>query len=142
MNVKTFNSQEERIKYYLEQYGWDGKFFLLTRDHTVEITTVGGGYGDVGVHEKGCLFHYANQVCGKPTEVPDMFGRNYLDQKFIALCMLLHMMIIADKPQFKSLTTRKDGDRYMVRVRYDDVDLEMEVVEMFHYFTEKLKEGK
>ena len=44
MNVKTFNSQEERIKYYLETYGTDGKFFFLTRTPTVEITTVGGGF--------------------------------------------------------------------------------------------------
>ena len=40
------------VEYWLERYGWDGKFFLLTRDHTVEITTMGGGYDDVPMYEK------------------------------------------------------------------------------------------
>jgi len=134
------------IEKRLEQYGWNGKFFLLTRDHTVEITTVGGGYDDVPIAEKGCLFHYANQCLpwrdDLSNEEVDEFGRNFLDRTFIRLCMTLHDDVHLSKPPkvFKSLVTRKDGDRYMVRVRYDDVDLEMEVVEMFHYFTEK--EGK
>ena len=33
-------------EYFLDRYWWNGKFFLLTRDHNVEITTVGGGYWD------------------------------------------------------------------------------------------------
>jgi len=135
------------IEKRLERYGWNGKFFLLTRDHTVEITTVGCDYGDVPMYEKGCLFHYANQ-CMPPHEnlskdEVDEFGRNFLDRTFIRMCMKLHSFVDRPEPNkkaFHSLTTRKDGDRYMVRVRYDDVDLEMEVVEAFHYFTEKLKE--
>ena len=134
------------VDVWIKNRGWDGKFFLLTRDHTVEITTVGGDYGDVPIAERGSLFFYSNQVLvGKPKEEVDAFGRNYIDQVFIALCGKLHSFVDRPEPNkkaFHSLTTRKDGDRYMVRVRYDDVDLEMEVVEMFHYFTEKLKEGK
>ena len=133
------NMSKDRIERFLEEYGTDGKFFLLTRDHPITITIVGGG---VDGWEKGSLFHYGNQVLNinDRSDEPDDFGRNLIDRSFIALCLTLY--IYAPYVQFKSLTTRKDGDRYMVRVRYDDVDLEMEVVEMFHYFTEKLKEGK
>jgi len=128
-----------------EVFGWNqDNMFFLTRDHTVEITTVGGGFGDVPIHQEGCLFHYGNQFMTKSDEIPDKFGRNAIDRMFIALCLQIHIFLIGiiDTVRFHSLTTRKDGDRYMVRVRYDDVDLEMEVVEMFHYFTEKSKEGK
>ena len=143
MNTKTFKTQEERIAYYYERYGMDGKFFLLTRDHTVEITTVGGGYDDVPIYEKGSLFHYANQVLyQKPCNEPDMFGRNYLDQKFIEMCMYVHMFLMQKSPDvaFHSLSTRKEGEKYFVRVRYDDVDIEMEVEEMVDYFDNLLKE--
>ena len=90
------------------------------------------------------MFHYGNQVLlgRRARKEVDEFGRDYLDQMFIALCMHLHIFASCPDVKFHSLTARKDGDRYMVRVRYDDVDLEMEVVEAFHYFTEKLKEGK
>ena len=131
------------IDQIIEHYGWNGKFFLLTRDHTVEITTVGGGYDDVDIYEKGCLFHYANQwLYQKPNDMVDMFGRNFLDQVFIVLCLQLHLFVCFCEPKiiFKSLTTRKEGDRYLVRVQYDNEDLEMEVEEMFHHFTKLLKE--
>ena len=133
------------IEQIYEQYGWNGKFFLLTRDHTVEITTVGGGYDDVPIHEKGCLFHYANQCSyeiRKITTDIDKFGRNYLDKMFIALCMYIHCEVYFPTPKkmFKLLTTRKEGDKYIVRVQYDDVDLEMEIEEMYNYFSQKLKE--
>ena len=136
------------VEKILEQYGWNGKFFLLTRDHTVEIITLGGGYGDVPIAEKGCLFHYANQCLyrhpyNNPNREIDVFERNYLDQVFIALCMHLHIFFggLPDV-DFKSLTTRKEGDKYLVRVQYDNVDLEMEVEEMFHYVSELLKESR
>ena len=124
------------VDVWIKNRGWDGKFFLLTRDHTVEITETGEDDYD----KKGTLFFYANQVSyQKPSEEPDIFGRNYIDQVFIALCGKVQgVVVFSDPPKtFHSLTTRKDGDRYMVRVRYDDVDMEMEVVEMFHYFTIK-----
>ena len=127
------------VEYFLERYGWDGKFFFLTRDHNVEITTMGGGYGDVPIHEKGCLFFYANQVMyQKPSSEIDNFGRNYLDQLFIDLCAGIHVFVYCSEPRkvFKSLTTRKEGDRYLVRLQYDDMEMEMEVEEMYHYFKE------
>ena len=54
MQVHTFKTQEERLNSLYEQYGWNGKFFLLTRDLTdenpvIEITTIGGGFGDVDI---------------------------------------------------------------------------------------------
>ena len=138
---------DDKVEYYLQMYGWDRQFFLLTRDHTLEITTLGGGFDGGRIEIQGSLFFYANQVLynnpiKNPDGVPDMFGRNYLDQLFIALCMQLHIFIVSNLPQmiFKSLTTRKEGDRYLVRVQYDDVDMEMEVEEMFHHFTKLLKE--
>jgi len=137
---------EKQLAYCYKHYGWDGKFFLLTRDPAVEITTVGGGHGDVPIAEKGCLFHYANQCLymnpfNNPSGEIDVFGRNLLDQMFIALCNHFYLFVSCCEPPkaFKSLSTRKEGDRYMVRVQYDDVDLEMEVEEMYNYLTEKLK---
>ena len=141
MQVHLFESQEERLNFFYEQYGWNGKFFLLTRDNTVEITET----GEDDYSKKGTLFFYANQVlCGsRPgNEHPDEFGRNYLDQVFIALCIRIQGIVAyATSPKtFKSLTTRKDGDKYLARVRYDDVDLEMEVEEMYRYFCNLTKQ--
>ena len=129
---------KDKIDKLLGIYRWNGKFFLLTRDHTVEITET----GEDDYNKKGTLFFYANQCAVRPKEEIDEFGRNYLDQMFIGLCVQLRCFICLPEPPkaFHSLTTLKDGDRHMVRVRYDDVDLEMEVVEAFNYFTEKLKE--
>ena len=131
----------DKIKCWLEYRGWNGKFFLLTRDHTVEITET----GEDDYNKKGTLFFYANQVAMRhPNKEIDEFGRNYLDQVFLALCIRVQEMVVfsATPKMFKLLTTRKEGDKYIVRVQYDDEDLEMEVKEMFHYFTNKLKETK
>jgi len=35
---------KENIPSFYEKYGMDGKFFHLTRDHSVEITVLGGGF--------------------------------------------------------------------------------------------------
>ena len=121
-------------------------FFVLTRDlkegDTLTITEIGGD-GDTAeeIYRKGTVFYFGNQYLYRNRwqgQGNDRFGRNLLDRAFIALCLEIYTFRLAF--EFKSLTARKDGDRYMVRVRYDDVDLEMEVVEAFHYFTEKLKE--
>ena len=118
------------------------KFFFLTRNPIVEITTVGGNYGDVDIYHEGSLFWFGNQrIMGTPT--PDRWGRGHIDQTFVALCIKIYYFMDVFKPQkvFKSLTTRKEGDKYLVRVQYDNEDLEMEVEEMFHYFSKKLKES-
>jgi hypothetical protein len=101
----------------------------------------------VPIAEKGSLFFYGNQVLmgsrPRPLEEVDEFGRNYLDQVFIGLCLHLSIFLYnVDSPKaFHSLTTRKDGDRYMVRLEYDDVVLEMEVEAMFKHFI-KLLSGR
>jgi len=134
-------------EYILKTYGIDGKFFFLTRDCPIEITTVGGGYGDVDIHKKGCLFFYANQWLEKRdkelNDEIDRFGRNYLDRVFIELCIHLHFFISCTEPQkrFTSLTARKEGEKYMIKVLYDDVDLEMEVEEMYIHFRNILKDS-
>ena len=135
--MKT-NRPKEAIERDLELYGIDGKFFLLTRDHTVEITKVGGGHDGFSENR---LFHYGSQgLTCRPVEEIDDYGRNYLDQVFIALCRCVEAFVAFFEPckDFKLLTTRKEGDKYMVRVQYDDVDLEMEVGEMYNYFVEKV----
>jgi len=138
--MKTLRGMDEVI----EEYGWNGRLFFLTRDCPLEVTTVGYSYGDVDICEKGSLFHYANQclAVSEPLEGIDRFGRNYLDKAFIRLCEKINYFICLFEPQkvFKSLIARKECDRYMIRLQYDAVDLEMEVVEMLNYFTEKLKQ--
>ena len=132
---------KDKMDRLLGIYGWDGKFFLLTRDHTVEITET----GEDDYNKKGTLFFYANQVSYKPTEREgvDKFGRNYIDLLFLQVCIGVQCLCVFADPQrcFHSLTTRKDGDRYLVRVRWDDMDVEIEVEEAFHYFTNLLKEN-
>jgi len=124
----------------LEQYGWNGKFFLLTRDHPIEITELGGGFDGGEIDIKGSLFHYANQCLSKrdtsPNDELDEFGRNYLDRMFIALCIQIHVFVVSHIPQmtFRLFTIRKENDKYMARLQYDNVDLEMELLEMAQYF--------
>ena len=45
------------VDVWIKNRGWDGKFFLLTRDHTVEITETGEDDYD----KKGTLFFYAKR---------------------------------------------------------------------------------
>ena len=122
-------------------------FYHLTRDlkegDTLTITEMGGD-GDTPeeIYRKGTVFYYGNQYLyrNRWQGQDDRFGRNQLDCAFIALCLEIYTFRYAFV--FKSLAVRKDGDRYLVRVRYDDVDLEMEVVEAFHYFTKLLGKQK
>jgi len=63
---------------------------------------------------------------------------------FIGLCILLHVFVVSNLPQmrFKSLTTRKEGDRYLVRFQYDEEDVEMEVEEMYYHFLNRHKNNE
>ena len=122
------------------QWNQEGLFFL-TKTPVVEITAVGDPC-DEASDITGALYQFADQ-CVKGTPAPDRWGRNYIDQKFLALCARLYVIVTCiDGIVFKSLTTRKDVNQYLVRVQYDDVDLEMEVEEMFHYVSELLKESR
>ena len=119
-----------------KKWNWEHEnLFFLTRTPVVEITTVGGGYDDVDFYHDGCLYLFADQ-CVHGTPVPDRWWRNFIDQQFLKLCSKLYTFFICVTPKktFKSLTTRKEGDKYIVRVQYDDVDLELEVEEMFRHF--------
>ena len=125
----------------MTKWHWNqDNMFFLTRTPVVEITTVGDPC-DVDCDLTGTLYQFSDQ-CIKGIPIPDQWGRNHIDQQFIALCDKLYVMATCTKTVFHSLTTRKDGNRYLVRVQYDDVDLEMEVVEAFHYFTKLLEEQK
>ena len=133
--------RKESIELVLAARGLDGKFFLLTRDHTVEITETGADDYD----KKGTLFFYSNQWSyQKPSEEPDIFGRNYIDQVFISLCIRVETFLALSTPkkEFKLLTTRKEGGDYIVELRYDDTVVIMEVEEMYRYLGKLLEEQK
>ena len=112
-----------------QNWNWtqDGLFFL-TQTPVVEITTVGDPC-DEDADLTGTLYHFADQRVGNPLTQADRWGRDYIDQCFVTLCDKLYLIATCTGAVFHSLTTRKDGDRYLVRVQCDDVDLEMEVVE-------------
>ena len=123
-----------------EKWNWthDGLFFL-SRTPVVEVITVGDPC-DADSDLTGSLYQFADQYVGC-THVPDRWGRNYIDLRFLALCSRLYAIVTCiDNMVFKSLTTQKVGDKYMVRVQYNEEDVEMGVEEMFNYFTDKLKE--
>ena len=123
-----------------KNWNWtqEGLFFL-TKTPVVEITVVGDPC-DEDADLTGSLYHFADQ-CVRGESVPDRWGRNYIDQTFVALCARFYVIVTCVKGVvFHSLTTRKEGDKYLVRVRYDDVDLELKLEEMYNYFSQKLKE--
>ena len=115
------------------------EMFYLTRDGDIEITCVGHS-----PYKAGGLYHYARQgILADSTEELDAFGRNRTDRLFIQVCeAVFNFVSWKEGEQFKSLSTRKDGALYLVRVQYDDVDLEMEVEEMYHYFADLSKKAR
>ena len=112
--------------------------FFLSKTPVVKITMVGDPC-DVDSDITGSLYHFADQYVAS-TEVPDRWGRNYIDKQFLALCSRLYVIATCCPDiAFKSLTTRKEDGKYFVRVRYNDVDVELEIDKMYQYFTDKLK---
>jgi len=117
---------------------WDwtqNGLFFLTKMPVVEITTVGGGHDDVDFFHDGCLYLFGDQCVGNEVEIDgiDRWGRNFTDRAFVAICDKLWLATTVGIIVFHSLTTRQDGDKYLVRICYDDLDLEMEVAEMFQH---------
>jgi hypothetical protein len=112
-----------------EAFGWNAdNMFFLTRDHPIEITEV----------DK--LFYYGNQALFDVKDGLDEFGRNYIDKIFISLCLGLHIFFSPpSNAAFKSLIAWKDGDNYIARLRYNEVDMEKEIVVMHQYFVEQSK---
>ena len=112
--------------------------FFLTRDSDVEITCVGHS-----PYKVGGLYHYARQgILADSTEELDAFGRNKTDRLFIQICeAVFNFVSWRDGEMLHSLSCKKEGDKYMARVRYNDVDLEMEVVEMANYFKKLSKKS-
>ena len=120
-----------------EVFGWNyDNLFVLTRDHPVEVTVV----GEDDYHQKGTLYYYGNQVPSRIDDGVDNFGRNVIDNKFIALCLTLNLLSLPDEPivRFKSLHCWKDGEQYLTRVRYNDENITMEIVEAERYFRDML----
>jgi len=117
---------------------WDwtqNGLFFLTQTPEVEITTVGGGHDDVDFFHEGCLYLFGDQCVYNEVEQEgvDRWGRNVIDRMFVAICSKFWVLTTVGLIEFHSLTARNDGDKYLVRVRYDDQDLEMKVEEMYRY---------
>jgi len=93
------------------------KFFFLTRD------------GDIEVTEYDKLFYFGNQCLAgsRVTEQIDEFGRNYTDKLFIRLCLIAHIYLVGKEDTFKSLSCRKDGERYIARLELVGMTLEYEL---------------
>ena len=100
--------------------------FFLTRDGDVEITSY-----DYPERKKGGLYHYAWQgIETNSQEELDAFGRNYTDRLFIRLCDTVFGMVMGKEDTFKSLSCKKVGDQYVVRLELSDETLELELTEM------------
>jgi len=84
----------------------------------VEQTTVGGGYDDVDFFSDGCLYLFGDQCVGNEVEREgiDRWDRNITYRMFVAICDKLWVLTMAKDIAFHSLITRKDGDKYLVRV--------------------------
>jgi len=121
------------------KFGWcANNMFFLTRD--VDEDTPVEIAGAVG------LYHYGNQCLLDrlltDKEAIDEFGCNYLDKMFIRLCGLIWVietpffigLMEKEEVAFKSLSCRKDGDRYIVKVVLQDEVVEKELVEMVRFF--------
>jgi hypothetical protein len=110
--------------------------FFLTRDGDIEIT------------EYDKLFYYGNQCLADGSRVkeePDVFGRNYTDKLFIQLCIIVHIHLVYAPNTFQSLSCKKVGERYEVRLELlgdqftGDETLEMELSEMVALFEERCR---
>lgn len=81
----------------------------------------------------------ANQfLYERPKETLDKFGRNYLDKMFVQLCIYIYNP--TKKHEFKSLSCKKVGDEYMVRLERGDEILEMELLAMVALFEEQYRD--
>jgi len=123
---------------------WDwtqNGLFFLTQTPVVEIITVGGGHDDVDFFHDGCLYLFCDQcvITDIEKEGVDRWGRNVIDRMFLAICEKLWVLTMVNDIAFHSLITRKDGDKHLVRVRYDDVDLELGVEEMYRHCINLIK---
>ena len=115
-------------------WGHEGLFFL-SKTPVVEITSIGAGYDNVDFYHPNSLYMLADQRVGG-TPVPDRWGRNEIDQCFLALCARLYALVTCvDGIVFKSLSARQDGDLYLARLRYNNVDVELTIDEMLDYVT-------
>ena len=120
-------------------------FYRITRDlkegEPLVITELGGD-GDTAeeIYREGTAFWYGNQyLVRKQWETEDdRFGRNRLDCTFIALCLEFYLFHLFPDFDFKSLTARKEGDDYFVRMQYNNVDIEYELTEAFSIIRKQL----
>ena len=111
-------------------FGWNAdNMFFLTRDGDIEITTV--GFPKSAEPEPGTLYHYANQCLLDrkldDKDANDEFGRNYTDKMFIRLCETVFVYLTGKEDTFRSLTCRKDGEKYIARLQVTGMTLEYEL---------------
>lgn len=100
-----------------EAFGWNkDNVFFLTKSEYVEIASINE------------VFNYSNQCLLPCEEELDGFSRNRTDRLFIRLCNRVDLFCTEDT--FKSLSCKKDGDRYIARLELSDKTLELELTEM------------
>jgi hypothetical protein len=108
------------------------KMFFLTRTDGVEITS----FEEV--------FNCGNQCLLDPKR-PDLefdrFGRNYLDRQFVGLCEVIYICFLCNSNMFQSLSCKKDGDKYIVRLQLSNETLELELNEMIELIVQRIHAG-
>jgi hypothetical protein len=109
------------------------KMFFLTRTDGVEISS----FEEV--------FNCANQ-CLLDTRRPDLefdrFGRNYLDRQFVGLCQVIYIYLLCNQDIFQSLSCKKDGNKYIVRLQLSNETLESELTEMVELIAQRCREDR
>jgi hypothetical protein len=115
-------------------YKWNkDNIFFLTREEYVEVTA----YGHPKL-EDGSLYYYSCQIWYGYDGISDEFGRNEIDRQFVLLCNNL-FVYFSGQEEFKSLSCKKIGERYVVRLESSKETLEMGLSEMIDLFDERNK---
>ena len=125
---------EEFKKYHCPS----GKYNLvspvhLTKDNVFKMTEV----VPIEITHPGDLFSIANQgVVEHRSYEPDKYGRVFIDKQFCRLCCLVH---VEEVDMFQSLSCKKNGDKYIVRLELTNETLEMELTEMVALLEQRMR---
>jgi len=103
--------------------------FYLTKNECVEVLSAQEA------------FLYANQYLLPCDEEVDDLGRNRTDRAFLRLCDLAYVydsMSNVPNSEFKSLSCKKVGDNYHVRLVLSNETLEMELFDMVELLQQRM----
>lgn len=113
---------------------------FLTKENVFKLTDV----APVEIKHIGDVFCIGNQVVyDKTSHELDRYGRNLIDKQFCHLCILIHVYasLHEDSTVFTSLSCKKESDRYIVSVKFDNEAIEMELPELLDYFLQRQNEA-